>query len=104
MNCIETQFNSQAAFLLGTVLMQSSKINTFLCDCCEGMVNVIPPSKIFYPPCSTLRVRLIILFLSYHQRTPLHSAAKAGHQNIVEYLVGERNADIDVKDGFGVSI
>ena len=44
------------------------------------------------------------LFFIYfpHQRTPLHSAAEAGHVDKVGYLV-EQGADLNIKDTHGVS-
>ena len=42
-------------------------------------------------------------FLSLHQLTPLHVAAKSDRYKIVEYLVDE-GADINTKDSDGVSI
>ena len=39
---------------------------------------------------------------SPHQRTPLHSAAEAGHVDIARYLV-EQGADLNIKDEIGVS-
>ena len=37
----------------------------------------------------------------FHQRTPLHTAARGGHECTIKYLV-EKGALIDVKDKDGV--
>ena len=44
-----------------------------------------------------------LLFHSLYQWTPLHIAARQGHQDIVEYLIGEK-ASINIEDNDGVSI
>ena len=38
------------------------------------------------------------MFLTLHQLTPLHRAARRGHKDIVEYLFG-KGAGIDNGDG-----
>ena len=43
------------------------------------------------------------VFLSLHQWTPLHIAAKQGHQDMVEYLIGKK-ASMDSKDSDEVSV
>ena len=40
---------------------------------------------------------------SLHQWTPLHIAARQGHQDMVEYLIGEK-ASINTEDNDGVSV
>ena len=40
---------------------------------------------------------------SLHQWTPLHIAARQGHQDIVEYFIGEK-ASINTEDNDGVSV
>ena len=42
------------------------------------------------------------MFHSLYQWTPLHTAAKQGQQNMVEYLIG-KEASINIKDNDGVS-
>ena len=41
--------------------------------------------------------RVQIFFNNFHQGTPLHLAAEAGHMDIVRHLV-EKGADINIKD------
>ena len=57
----------------------------------------------FIPPGSQSFSGLGLWFLSLHQMTPLHVAAKSGRFKIVEYLVDE-GANISTKDSDGVSI
>jgi len=42
------------------------------------------------------------IILSLHQATPLHVAAESGNVDTVSYL-GDKGADINIKDGDGVS-
>lgn len=42
------------------------------------------------------------LFYYYYQQTPLHIAAKEGHDHTVKYLV-DKGADIHIKDINGVN-
>ena len=48
-------------------------------------------------------VKVVRFFCYFHQRTPLHVAAEAGHVDTVEYLVNN-GADINFKDDDGVNI
>jgi len=47
-------------------------------------------------------VLMFNLFLSLHQRTPLHEAAQCHHKEVEEYLV-DHGADVNMKDNDGVS-
>ena len=62
---------------------------------CCGINFVYPGSQSFSG--------LGLWFLSLHQMTPLHVAAKSDRYKILEYLV-DRGADISTKDSDGVSI
>ena len=50
----------------------------------------------------TLYVRYLDL-APFHQLTPLHRAAQEGHADTVQYLIGSGD-DINIKDGYGVSV
>ena len=44
------------------------------------------------------------LFLFHHQKVPLHIAAGEGHLDVVQYLVEEKRAYVNIKDMYGVCI
>ena len=48
-------------------------------------------------------VLYLLFFLSCHQETPLHNAAKQGYVDIVKFLVS-KNADIKVQNEYLVSV
>ena len=50
----------------------------------------------------TFIVDHVIFVLFHHQMSPLHWAADGGHVNIVMCLI-DKGAQVNCKDGFGVS-
>ena len=44
----------------------------------------------------------VMFVLSHHQWSPLHWAADGGHVDTVKYLI-DKGAEVNSKDGFGVS-
>ena len=46
---------------------------------------------------------IILKFLSLHQMTPLHLAAKRGHLKIIKCLVGAKGTVVNVQDKKGVN-
>ena len=84
----------------------------------SAVVPSFPSNTLIWDIPPLLRVVLITLscpflsgicqFISYllclRQRTPLHTAAKGGHKDTVEYLVVQGPANINAKDVDGVSI
>ena len=61
-------------------------------------INYLEVSHIGYKCCNYFCV-----FLSLHQRTPLHIAATEGREKTVEFLIEEK-ARIDIQDNEGVGI
>ena len=60
-------------------------------------INVLPNVWERWVPISTLKLNFLC------QRTPLHVAAREGHDSTVLYLI-ENEADIDFQDNAEVSI
>ena len=72
---------------------------------CTAIVCSLSPSaqqRAVYYTNWTFIVDHVIFVLSPHQVTPLHWAADKGHVNTVKCLV-ERGAEVNSKDGVGVS-
>ena len=55
---------------------------------CTAIVSILKSNRLPF---------FVVIFFSFHQLTPLHRAARRGHQKIVKYLV-EKGAGINNED------